>query len=519
MNSRFPHRQNRQWLNAFILLLLSLGILIGTIHPQSAAAQNELPTDTLTPTETWTPTPTLPPTATPTPPFSRPLVVVSGYGTSSDAIYPGDQFDLRLQLINSGKSSASNIVISFKAGDFVTRSTGGVIAVKEIRPDSQENITQPLTAGQGLWGITVGSIEINISYTDQNGTAYQENFTLSIPITQPRIKSNTATPTPTITPTPTPLTPQKAQLVITKYSTDIDPLQPGAQFKLQIEISNVGSANARSVTMVIGGGSFSSGGTPDAGGIAGGSGEFTNFAPLGSSNIQSLGDLAAGAKLNASMQLIVNVTTNPAAYPMKISLVYADAKGNIIADEQVITLLVYSLPQVEVGFYRDPNPLFSGQMSQLPLQVTNLGRKTTVLGNMIVTADNADLTNNTMLVGVLDPGGYFTLDANFIPFQPGSMELTVLIEYTDDFNQPRQLTKTLTVDVLEYIEPTLDPNMGNGGEVIPEEPETIWQKIWRFVLGIFGLDSGKTQNTNDLPLVQPEESFPLDGKAQPLKGP
>lgn len=522
--------KSKHWLRLVISLLFLSAILVQAVRSPGSRvyAQGELPTDTATSTETSAPTDTPTPTstatatstATSTPLFSRPLIVISWYAPSSDSIFPGDEFDLKVQLRNSGRSAASNIVVSFKAGDFVTRSTGGVIAVKEIQPDNHEIIVQPLTASQALWGISVANVDLSIAYTDQTGTAYQENFSISIPIKQPNVRASTATPTPTPTPTATPATPQKAQLVITHYATDIEPLQPGAQFKLQLEISNLGNADARSVTMVIGGGSFGTGGTPDPGGIAGGSGEFTNFAPLGSSNIQSLGSIAAGAKLEASMNLIVNVTTNPAAYPMKISLVYADVKGSIVSDEQVITLLVYSLPLVEVGFYRDPNPIFANQMTQLPLQITNLRSKTTLLGNMKVTAETADLTNNSMLVGALDPGGYFTLDANLIPMQPGPLELTIVIDYTDDFNQPRQVIKTLSVDVLEFTEPTFEPDPNNPDPgVVPEEPETLWQKIWRIIMGLLGLDSGKTQTTTDPSMIAPSESVPLDGTGQPLKGP
>ena len=126
-------------------------------------------------------------------------------------------------------------------------------------------------------------------------------------------------------------------------------------------------------------------------------------------------------------------------------------------DDQVITLLVYKLPQVEVNFYRYPGIFFAGQMGQLPLQVTNLGRSLAVLGNMKVTAENAEVTNNVALVGALDAGGYFTLDPNLVPYQPGPLELKITVNYTDDFNQPRSIEQTLTIDVMEMvIEPPID---------------------------------------------------------------
>jgi len=65
---------------------------------------------------------------------------------------------------------------------------------------------------------------------------------------------------------------------------------------------------------------------------------------VGASNVQSLGDIANGEMIQASQNLIVNVSTNPGAYPLKISFSYLNDKGEVINDEQVVTLLVYSLP-------------------------------------------------------------------------------------------------------------------------------------------------------------------------------
>jgi hypothetical protein len=210
--------------------------------------------------------------------------------------------------------------------------------------------------------------------------------------------------------TATPTGVKSSQLVITNYSASVDPLQPGEQFAIKMTVQNVGNANAQRITMIVGGGSSggSDGGTPQPGGVSGGSGEFTNFAPVGASNVQSLGNLAAGSSVQASQNLIVNVSTNPGAYPMKVTFSYLNDKNEVINDEQVITLLVYSLPSVDVSFYRPPDPFFVGEPGALPIQVVNLGKRLSVLGNVKVESAGGTIENGTSLVGSLD-GGYFTL--------------------------------------------------------------------------------------------------------------
>ncbi|MCI0518944.1 MAG: IPT/TIG domain-containing protein [Chloroflexi bacterium] len=459
--------------------------------------------DALTITEPIPYTPT--PTGQPTPiPATRPLIVIDSYAANVDEIKAGTEFDLVIRLKNIGGQAAKGLVATFTPGDFIPRESGGVLGTSEIPAGEKKKFTQALTASPDLAGKSIAALVMIVSYSDESGAAYTETYNLSLPV-----KAIYYGPAATATPTPTSAA-VRPQIVITAYRTNVPVLQPGYQFTLSLEVQNKGNAPARRMTMILGGGSSSQGGgqgTPDPGGISGGSGDFGNFAPVASSNVQFLGDLSPDASLSTTAALIVNATTQPGAYPMKITFSYSDEKGQIFNDDQVITLLVYSLPNVEVNFYRQPDPFFAGQPGMLPLQVVNLGRKVVVLGSMTVTAPGgAQLSNNTVLIGPLDTGGYYTLDATLIPDLPGPVELSVRIDYTDDFNQAQVISKTLSVEVQEFIMPELAPGEGGmdgGFEPIPAEPETFWQKVWRFILGLFGLDSGA-------PTPSPVEEFPAE---------
>lgn len=450
------------------------------------------------------------PTSTPGPTaFVRPLLVVQSYGASSPAIAPGSSLDFEMTFVNAGQGGASNIVATFVSGDFTPRVTGGVRAVRNLGPGETERIFQPLSAARSL-SSGVAVLDVQVAYTDPNGTPYSETFSLTFPVAAAQGPGVTSTPTPT----PTPRVALRPQLLITAYRTDIERLQPGSQFTLHLDIENLGASDARRVTLIAGGGSAGSGtdpsGTPGPGGVSGGGGDFTNFAPIGASNVQSLGDVPAGAALSAEQTFVVNASTKAGAYPMKFSFAYSSESG-AYTDDQVITLLVYQLPQVDVSLYRDPGPFFTFQPNLLPLQIVNLGRSTSVLGNMRVEAEGAELTNNVVLVGNLDPGGFFTLDATVIPQRAGPLELFVTVDYTDDFNQQRTITDTLTVDVIEA--PVIDPGGEPGGpiEPPPAEPETFWQRILRFIRGLLGLDSGP-------PLTEPGgEPLPAEEDGVPVR--
>ncbi len=469
--------------------------------------------------------PTVAVTQTSEPPnnYERPVIVVNTYSSSQERISPGDYFTVAITLYNAGQHYARNVVATFTPGDLIPRETGGVVAVGEIAPGNRMDFVQPFILSTDVWGY-VASINMLVSYADEAGALYSETFSISLPVFHAYSAVATSTPTPTMTPTPS----VKPQLVITGYTTDINPLQPGNQFNLSISVKNMGAATARRVTMIVGGGSASGsgdGGTQQPGGISGASGEFTNFAPIGLSNVQSLGEFTPGFNLTANQPLIVNTSITPGAYPLKISFVYLDEQNHAFTDDQVITLLVHRLPLLDINFYQDLSPLFTGQMNMLPLQVVNLGRNSIVLGNMRVNAGMGQFSNSSILVGTLESGGYFTLDAGFMPDQPGPVDLVVTIDYTNDFNQPQVITKTLTVDVMEQpiIEPPIDGGV-DGGEVTPPQPETFLQKIWRFILGMIGLDSGiNTTGTSgsEIPSepVNPEGQPIIVPVQPPLKGP
>jgi hypothetical protein len=450
----------------------------------------------------------VPPAPTPTLPFARPQMVVSSSGTNVNQISSGKNFKFTVNFNNAGNMTAYNTQAVFSSADLVPLNTGGVAAVGNIPAGGGASVDQRFTsAAASLYGKAYVLIDVTLTYYDDKGTSYSDKFTLTVPVAGGGGTGVYATATPTGV--------RSGQLIIPSYGTTIDPLQPGSQFTLTMTVQNAGNDKAQRVTMIVGGGSSGgSSGTPQPGGVSGGSGEFTNFAPVGTSNIKSLGDIVSGGMMQISQDLIVNVSTVPGAYPMKITFSYLNANGEMVNDEQVITLLVFSLPNVEISFYRPLDMFFSGQPGALPIQVVNLGKRTAVMGNMTVTSENGMIENGTSLIGSLDSGGYFTMDSTFIPDGPGLMKLKVIIEYTDDFNQERTIEKTLEVNVEEeFIEQSPDPSMesggggGNGEEFFPSQ-ETFLQKAWRFILGLLGLDSSAPASSPDMQ-IPPSEELPV----------
>ena len=514
--------------NPWILILFAtiLFMMLGIVGDANAANLNDPVPVSETPTAPG-PVPALQEPAAPTatqesgnPAYPRPLVVLESYSLGAYAVRPGQDFNLQFRLRNDGQDKAKNIKVTVTPGDFIPRTNGGVMYAGTIAPGASTGYTQPLAASTGLQEETLGTLTLQVTYTDEAGTGYSETFTLGIPIgKKPRPTSAPvyyASPTPTPTPAPRP------QLIIRDYSIDVSELRPGTRFTLSVELDNMGGSLAKRITMIMGGGTRTGGNETDGnpsengtGGLSGAGGDFSSFAPIGSSNVKFIGDLAQGKSLLATQELIVNGGTKPGAYPIKFSFVYNDDKGVSFTDDQVVTLLVVLPPMLDISFYRTPDPLFAGQPSSLPIQVVNLDRNSIILSRMVVTATGAQVENASALIGYLDPGGYFTLDPMVFPEGPGPLVVTVNVEYLDDFSQMQSIQKPFELEVGEA--PMIEPPPGEipGGDVPPATggEETFWQKAWRFARGLIGLDSGRSPGGEITP---PMEFPPSEGEPPPI---
>jgi len=121
-----------------------------------------------------------------------------------------------------------------------------------------------------------------------------------------------------------------------------------------------------------------------------------------------------------------------------------------------------------------------------------------------------------LLIGALEAGGSYPLDATVYPDGPGTLPLVVTINYTDDFNQPQTITATLDVEVMESA--PIDPGFPPDGGVDPGLPaptESFTDMLVRFLKGLLGLGSGRTTSPGFDPMMPMEpEVFSVPPKGR-----
>jgi hypothetical protein len=75
-------------------------------------------------------------------------------------------------------------------------------------------------------------------------------------------------------------------------------------------------------------------------------------------------------------------------------------------------------------------------------------------------------------MGPLEGGTSGSLDAVGIPSEAGDLDLLVTVSYLDDFNQPQEVTQTLTVTVDEM------PEMPDWNRRTPILPTRRRRRLW-----------------------------------------
>jgi len=430
--------------------------------------------DTATPIPTSTSTPS--PTATTKPAYSRPLLNLTSYSYDSSEVYAGNVFNMDSVFQNLGQQRAYNIVVTYSASSLTAEDNGGVDVISSLGASESATSSQDFYVSSSISSSPV-TVNIDIEYKDVDGQSYTQSFAVSVVVSG---YGTYYTSTPEGRP----------QMIVANYETDVDPLEPGTSFILTMNLQNRGYLTAQNVSMVFGGSGDSSSTTTSTS-------SSENFLPLGSSNVQVIGDVSVQQYIQVQQALVVNSETTPGVYPLTLSFTYTDEDGNEFTDSQIITLLVYLVPSIEVSFYEIPDTFSIGEEATLPIQVVNIGSDSVLLGNIYINVENATLSNNLTFVGTLESGGSFTIDTDITPQQAGTYPVTVTINYQDNFKKAQTITQTLSITVSDTqraaatIDPALVatemakmPNTGN-----QQTNNSFGSILLRFFRGMIGFDS------------------------------
>lgn len=432
---------------------------------------------TVTPASTATPVPTTTTAAA----YARPLLNLTSYSYDTYDVYAGSVFTLSSVFKNPGQQRAYNIVIAYSASSFTAEDNGGVDVISSLGAGESVSSSQDFVVSSSLSSSPI-AVDIKVEYKNESGESFSQSFTVSV------IASGYGT---YYTSTPE----GRPQMVVADYETDVDTLEPGTTFLLTMNLQNRGYLGAANTIMLIGGSSSDSSNSTTVS---------ENFLPMGSSNVVVIGDVAVQQYVQIQQTFVVNSDTDPGVYPLTLNFTYEDEDGNEFSDTQIITLLVYLVPTIEISFYEEPDTMYVGEDATLPIQVVNMGSDSMLLGDIHINVENAILSNNQTYIGNLESGGSFTIDTDITPQQAGSIPVTITINYQDNFKKTQTITQTLSITVEESQ--SMAPAQGQDSSLVATQmaqfqtqqqtSSNFMDIVLRFFRGMLGFDSSATTNRN-----------------------
>jgi hypothetical protein len=384
--------------------------------------------------------------------YGRPMVIVSAAEVrprpGQEASFPG-VFDLALTVANIGSITASHVVGTVPANEYVGAESGSsVFGFTYIYPGkSAETTLHMMLDGADENGRVQPVIHFEyFSYDEEEDVAlkYTGDEPVRLAIGEPGWN-------------------HPALLIESLTAVPENPA-PGERCELSLELANISAGDADQVLIRLGG---TEGPMP--------------FATVGSGNVGHIPRIPAGGSAKAVFSLAVDGDATAGLYPVAVSLSYRNVLGESLTDDQVVYLMVRTQPAFQADLIEPPpSPLMVGDSFTLSVEVINIGLQTVNVSTIELTSGDLTITNGSIYAGPLDASTSTSLVADVVAEQAGAAEATLTVHYLDEFNQPQEWTRTFQFTVEESSAPA-----ATAAET--QESPSIWEQIWNAILGFLGL--------------------------------
>jgi hypothetical protein len=341
---------------------------------------------------------------------------------------PGEDLLIKINVENTGDEPAEDVVIGIEELDpFIFKySTSGVYGsgtnternfqIEQIRQRSKIELNFHFSVASGARS-GVHQLEFTIKDGDET------SFSRRIPI---RVEGN-----PDLVLVGTEIFPVNGE------NSSIGALVPGEEFYLRTEVKNAGNGNAKNVRVMLDLNSSSP------------------MIPL-QDNVFFIENLSAGGSENLSFKLLLgsNAGVQPYRIPLRITA-SNEAETLQINKSQEIGVNVLNRAKINIASLKfDPEMPERGQKVSMILRLENVGEGEARFVKARLERLRGSGSTDAFL-GRLDKDDDAPAVFTFIPEKSGEQEVTLLVEYEDDFGDHR-LSEDLTFNVIR-----------KGGSILP----------------------------------------------------
>jgi hypothetical protein len=343
--------------------------------------------------------------------LSNPMLSVN---IEDPRLIAGAENPITVNLVNIGDEGLTDVEVSLvSASPYLAVLEGGRINIDELDPDEEVSFDVVIAVSRSA-PVGVYTLSTSSSYQGSDGQGYMEASTLGVSVESVEV-------------------PVQTSVVMSSYGTSIDPVRPGDEFELVLELECLGS-DAHDVKAAL---------SLDP---------LTGISTM-SPTLVSLGDMDSGERSQAKFDLLVSGNVRAGQYPGIVTITYLDADGVPRSLRETVTLSVRGIVEftlINVGTVSAS----VGEPKELEADMLLVGTESVQFVNIEVVEDSVfeRTAESEEYIGAVDPDSPIPFEVWFSVADGtdvGEHTLTLKITYQDDLNQEHVETMGLTVDVEE----------------------------------------------------------------------
>jgi len=374
----------------------------------------------------------------------EPNLTIKNVSFEPKLLSPNSSFKLSFSILNSGGKIANNCKIEF-AGvgtssdlyPFSLIDSGSLIYLGNIKVDEEKkfnlNLNISKDAKDGVYNLV-----FKIYY--ENDKTFTDTQKIGVVIQKSEPSKN-------------------LNIILSSYIITPNSLKPGDNFEINYTLTNISKESGYNIVHKIE--------------RVENSNSLFPFSPVSMSNINSSRVIQSFSSINSKFKFIISPDAESGNYNLLFTLSYEDSSGNSYSQTSTIGVMVLREPIISIFNLVYPDLVNKGEKFNISCEIANLGKFP--INGVLVLLEGTSIRGVDRFIGTIDPGISEVYEAEISFDNIEDYNLTLKVQYVDDSNNLIVEKKDFKIKVAEVSEKEEGEKLG------------FWQRIWRFILSIFGL--------------------------------
>lgn len=377
--------------------------------------------------------------------IDEPNLIIKNVSFEPKFLTADSSFKLSFSIINSGGKIAKNSKIEFvgvgNSSDlypFSLIETGSLIYLGNINVDEEKKVSIRLNISKDAKD---GVYNLNFKLYYENDKVYNETQKIGVVVQ----KSEPS---------------KKLNIILSSYVITPNLLKPGDNFEIDYTLTNISKEDGFNLIHKIE--------------KVENSNSLYPFSPIQTSNINSTRVIKSFSSVNSKFKFTVSPEASSGNYNLIFTISYEDSSGNNYQQNLSLGVLVLRKPIISIFNLVYPDIVKKGEKFIVSCEIANLGKFP--INAVLVSLEGTQSKGIDRFIGTLDPGISDVYEADIILYDIQDYNLTLKVQYVDDSNNVITEKKEFNIEVIE-----------DNSSVKVDEKLNFWQRLWRFILSIFGI--------------------------------